>query len=66
MPFSIMIPLSKIFINKPLNNRIGIIKKVWNARLASHAGVFTLGKGVPAVVGIVSSEKVIESIAHTI
>ena len=66
MPFSVMIPLSKIFINKPLNNRIGIIKKVWNARLASHAGVFTVGKGVPLAMTISADPHVIDTIINTI
>ena len=60
MPFSLMIPLTKIFINKPLNNRITIVKKVWNARLASHAGVFTVGKGLPVVIALNTYENTID------
>ena len=66
MPFSVMIPLTKIFINKPLNNRMGIVIKVWNARLASHAGVFTLGKGVPLVMTVSADPQVIDTIINTI
>ena len=64
MPFSIMIPLSKLFINKPLNNRMNIVKTVWNARLVSHASVFTVGKGLPVIIALNSSEDIIDAIIN--
>ena len=64
MPISVMIPLSKLFINKPLNNRMNIVKTVWNARLVSHASFFTVGKGLPVVTALNSSEDVINFVIN--
>ena len=61
-----MIPLTKIFINKPLNNRMNIVKTVWNARLASHAGVFTIGKALPVVIALNTSDHVIDAVLNTL
>ena len=41
MPLSALVPLSRKFITKDLNNRITIIKKIYNFRVGVHASCGT-------------------------
>ena len=49
MPISALIPLSRKFITKDLNNRIAIVKRIYNIRVAVHASLFTAVNVVPHV-----------------
>lgn len=47
MPLSALVPLSRKFITKDLNNRITIVKKIYNFRVGVHASLFTAINVVP-------------------
>lgn len=49
MPLSALVPLSRKFITKDLNNRITIIKKIYNFRVGVHASLFTAINVVPHI-----------------
>ena len=49
MPLSALIPLSRKFITKDLNNRITIVKKIYNFRVWLHASLFTAVNVVPHI-----------------
>ena len=49
MPLSALIPLSRKFILKDLNNRITIVKKIYNFRVGLHASLFTAVNVVPHI-----------------
>lgn len=47
MPLSALVPLSRKFITKDLNNRITIVKKIYKFRVGIHASLFTAVNVVP-------------------
>lgn len=49
MPLSVLVPLSRKFITKDLNNRITIVKKIYKLRVGVHASLFTAINVVPHI-----------------
>lgn len=49
MPLSALVPLSRKFITKDLNNRITIVKKIYKLRVGVHASLFTAINVVPHI-----------------
>ena len=49
MPISALVPLSRKFITKDLNNRIIIVKNFYKLRVGIHASLFTAVNVVPLV-----------------
>ena len=49
MPISALIPLSRKFITKDLNNRIAIVERIYNIRVGVHASLFAAINVVPHV-----------------
>ncbi len=47
MPLSALVPLSRKFITKDLNNRITIVKKIYKLRVGIHTSLFTAVNVVP-------------------
>ena len=49
MPLSALVPISRKFITKDLNNRITIVKKIYKLRVGIHASLFTAVNVVPHI-----------------
>lgn len=49
MPLSALVPLSRKFITKDLNNRITVVKKIYKLRVGIHTSLFTVVNVVPHI-----------------
>ncbi len=54
MPFSLFAARCMYVARQPLQYRRDVIRRIYNARVASHVGLFTFVKG-PEVVGSLSA-----------